>query len=90
MMQEVINIIVLGVVTMRLILGATALARAILILRDKPLTLPVIILFSETHLTLANDLAPLNLAITMLKSMIMIGMSDLAAQGASAMEDLMM
>ena len=90
MMQEVINIIVLGVATMRLILGDTALAPAILIFRDKPLTLPVIILISETHLnlTLANDLAPLNVATTMLKSM--IGMSDLAAQGASVMEDLRM
>ena len=88
MVQEVINIIVLGVATMRLILGDTALARAILIFHDKPLTLPVIILISETHLTLANDLAPLNVATTMLKSM--TGMSDLAAQGASVMEGLRM
>ena len=77
MMQEVINIIVLGAVTMHLVLGVTAL-RAILILRDKPPTPPVINLISETHPALANDLAPLNVTTTMLKSM--IGMSDLAAQ----------
>ncbi len=74
---------------MHLILGATALARSILILLDldKPPTLPVIILISATHLTPANDLALvlLNVATTMLISM--IGMSDLVAQGASVMED---
>ena len=82
-----INIIVLGVAIVHLILGVTALARAILILLDldKPPTLPVIILISATHLTPANDLALLNVATTMLMSM--IGMSDLVAQGASVMED---
>ncbi len=90
MIQEVINIIDLGAVAMSLILGATALARAILLVHDKPPTLPVINLISETRLTLANDLAPLNVANTILKSMILIGMSDLAAQGASVMEDLRM
>ncbi len=73
---------------MHLILGVTALARAILIFHDKPPTLPIIILISETHPTLANDLAPLNVTIMILKSM--IGMSDLAAEGASVMEDLRM
>ena len=34
MMQEVINILVLGAVTMRLVHGVTALARAILVLLD--------------------------------------------------------
>ena len=89
MMQEVINIIVLGPVVVRLVLGVTALARAILlVLRNKPPSLPEIILISETHLTLANDLAPLSVATTILKSM--ISLSVLAVQGASVMEDLKM
>ncbi len=72
---------------MHLVLGATALARAILILLDldKPPTLPVIILIRATHLTPANDLALLNVATTMLISI--IGVSDPVAQGASVMED---